>query len=233
MLMALRCALVVSEKGRRRRLLIQAIQQSGLYGQLCVARTLPQGIEFLRGDRFDTIFLGCEFDCEEVAEFSEALRATLVNEKSQCVLIVGEDGADLPSVAKYMVVGVHSFVCEPYSIQSVSESTDLARKVQDRGSRARLKAAAGIILQDALKEMYPEVQSTLAVDVNLWREIQHAYAHFKKLTGYSLTSPVVTKLQKLKPVERARRYARISEGLRHLLSSQITALRTMRKDAPP
>ena len=167
---------------------IKGFQVAAVPSKIEEARTLLQS-----EPPFHFVFIGGEFPETEAAAFiAEAKKKKLPSgDKTVFVLLLGS-ATDSDRVASNMMAGFHGFLCEPYSLESVTELTQLAGKVSEQHTVVRMKAATGILLSD-LRDEDPASKAE-PEGKNLWEKSQQSCKWYNSVTNDSLTQ-VMTKLK--------------------------------------
>ncbi|MFN8389931.1 MAG: hypothetical protein U0136_06550 [Bdellovibrionota bacterium] len=178
--------LLVTSKNQLRTSFRQLLANiEGLGSPLSVG-TMSQAKEQLAFERkFRFVFISNEFSDEDCAEFIAKARAGEdPEEKTVFVLIFSGQVQDPELVANRMIAGFHGFLCEPFTLESVTEMAALSAKVSQQQTLIRMKAATGILLSDVGDR--PSNQHP-AVPLDLLQESQDACTRYNEETNESIT----------------------------------------------
>src|SRR5262249_35099195 len=129
----------------------------------------------------------------------------------------GERTTDI--ISQNMLVGVHSFVSEPLSVESIEDATRVGNAVRLKASGVRMKAATGLMLAEILEES--EKGSGGSEKQNLWERVQNSCERFKELTGQSVTTSVVKDMEGLAPSKRLPRYGGVSKRVKAVFERKL------------
>jgi len=147
----------------------------------------------------DFLFVSNSFGLEEIAYFIECAKKSPASQKSAVILVCQTQEQTFAAVANLMVVGIHSFLSEPFSLESVEEAIELAASVRLQSSSTRMKAAAGITLAEILNSREGSDQKLRSSED---KEVNAVWNQYKRITGDSLSHLVVADLATLSPTKR-------------------------------
>ena len=217
--------LVVSPFFEQRVKLQRVLEQGLAFREVNSLHSLEEAMPALsKSPKLDFIFIPDTFDEKEIGEFISSAKKSRAAEHASFILLNRESTQDKDEIAHKMVLGFHGFLFEPYSEAAVEEVLSLSKKVYEKKSQARLRAATGLMLTDTIAEIEgisPDDDSR-----NTWDKVKHSCEQYKKLTGESLTLAVVGTLEKLSPSKRLPIYNGASTRVRSLLKDRLK--RTLR-----
>lgn len=147
-------ALVVHSEIENRMRLKQATASVTTFGKFLQAASLDEALKKLEGpDRADVVFLSDRMGMDAVPGFIKSAKALPSSQDAAYVLIV-KSGAEIGSmVAKSVLLGVDGFLCEPYSVESLTEITRLAAKVKKERYEAREEAAIKFLMTQITEQI--------------------------------------------------------------------------------
>ena len=207
--------LVVVADSESRSRLVQALAQLCDNCAVRSASSLERAFEYLaEADEFSLIILDREFPPLSVASFLEKSRNLQTAAAAAYILLYNSESFTRQDIAERMIVGVHGFLREPYTSEEVLQAVALAPKVKRQGTLIRMKAAAGVSLQEVLdgaRAAQPTGQSG-----GLWSELENVFERFKHLTGETMTTRMKA-LRQSPPTLRLEKYLQLRSWLRALI----------------
>jgi DNA-binding NarL/FixJ family response regulator len=213
--------MVVVPEHRRRALLVHAVEDTLERVQIFKTRSLGEAEGQLLAAKasISVIMISSDFGVKEVARFIESSRKLQAGRSATFVLLFSEDLAS-DTLAKYLLVGINSFLLEPYSGESISEALSLGSIVFDGGSVPRMRAATGLMLREIIQEVCdsPSEDSKYRKVDAMWNDVKSVCEEFKLVTGESMTTAVVTALENIPPTQRMLRCEQLVSGLLKMLS---------------
>ena len=155
------------------------------------------------------VFLSSEYSLASIIEFLEEARKSGPGKQASYLLVLLNDEIKTEEMARYMVVGFHSFLCEPYSLAKLKSAIQLADRVRADGSQARLQTAANIMLASVMHRTAPKDYQSIWDDghLNVACKVSQMYDYLRHVSGQSLRTPIVKELEPLSPLQRMRRFA--------------------------
>lgn len=174
----------------------------------------------------DFLFVSNSFGLEEIAYFIEYAKKSAAGAESACILVCQTEEQTFAAIANLMVVGIHSFLSEPFSLERVEEAVELAASVKLQSSVTRMKAAAGITLAEILNSR-PGRDESLKSN---WDEVDAVWAHYKRMTGNSLSNAVVGDFASISPTKRLPVAEEHSRKAKSVFESKLRENLQMMKD---
>ena len=217
-------ALIIDESMQLRSTMKQLAEHCGHFVEVEAVQNFEQArINLALGKNYSFIFVSTSFDSSYLAKFVEDARSFPGTSMSTIVAFgTGEDGT-VDAVASSMLVGVHGFMFDNFTVERLNEIIDLAGRAQAQGTHLRLKAATGLILSDILDNVSREQGIHPAEpgqkNHDLWDRVQNSFDVYKHLTGESLGTAVAINLQKIAPSKRVPEYRGVSQRVRGLLEN--------------
>lgn len=147
--------LIVDSDPEGRSRLKQAARAMSLFDQVLPVHNLRDAINELGPQsRWDIIFLADRLGDDAIIEFIEDARANHPRGKDCAYIIVIKGPNRLTTdVVTKVAKGVDGFLCEPYSAESLKDSSETAVKVKLNSCRARFKLALRVLLVGIVAEV--------------------------------------------------------------------------------
>jgi DNA-binding NarL/FixJ family response regulator len=124
------------------------------FAEVIQAATLNEAIYKLESEsRFDVVFISYKFNLEETKTFIEGAKKTKQGELAAFVLVLRTRDQDKSTIATGVMMGIDGFLFEPYSVDSLVEMTNLARKVRDERSAAKEKMATSLLVKEIIDQL--------------------------------------------------------------------------------
>ena len=122
------------------------------FGRVLQCSTLAEGKEKLSHEKYDVVFISCQFPQEETSVFIKGSKETANAQDAAFILILKTNEQEATSVAQNVLVGADGLLFEPYSVDSLVEITRVAAKVKGERAIAREMAAIKVILNDIMEQ---------------------------------------------------------------------------------
>lgn len=125
-----------------------------VFGAFFQASSLDEGMAKLNGaDRIDTIFVSERFSGDEILPFVKAAKNSKWGSESTFILLVQDKEKLKTCLAQNMVAGIDGFLCEPYSVESLTEIAQLATRLKKERSDAKEIAAIKFLMQQISEQI--------------------------------------------------------------------------------
>lgn len=171
---------------------------------------------YKQGHRYGTHVLADTLEHNDITAFIEKVKNSSKSHEEVFVLLMNAKDSQSLSVAHHMFGGIHGFLCEPFTGDSIAESMALARAVMKQRSSLRLRTAAGLMLNDIVEEFERSNGATQTPrEGDLWARVQNTCERYKALTGESISVAVVEPLKTDGSGDRA--YTGVSKRVRERL----------------
>ena len=109
-----------------------------VFGSFAQAASLNEGMNKLNGDeRIDTIFISEVHEDEELKNFIEAAKKTKWGDEATFILVIKDKEKLKTHMARCMMAGIDGFLCQPYSVESLTEIATLASRLRKERSEAK------------------------------------------------------------------------------------------------
>jgi response regulator RpfG family c-di-GMP phosphodiesterase len=171
----------------------------------------------------DFMFISDSFPEEETALFIENMKKTPAGKNCTYILTMSPESQSRTAVSNAMLVGIHGFLCQPYTLSSMEDITKLAQKVSCKNTEHRLYAATGLMLT-TVDEFSEQEQGKEGKNVkDLWEQIKESCETYKRVTGSSVRDLVEDSLQEEPPKEEEEEvgYDGPSERVRKMFNSRL------------
>ena len=151
-------ALVITPESSRRAHLKMAIHHDQLMGgntfaSVHAASSLPEALAKLQGElSYEIVLISDSYKRDDVAEFVSALHQSCP-QKFGIVYVLRCALQERTEIADLLLVGVDSCLCEPFSVETLREITELAAQVRKENAERKIISAAGLIVEAALDEI--------------------------------------------------------------------------------
>ena len=172
---------------------------------------------YKQGHRYGTHIFADSLEGGDITKFIDKVRALSKTHEEVFVMLLGSNDTKSLSVAHHMFGGIHGFLCEPFTGESIAESLALARAVVKQRSSLRLRTAAGLMLNDIVEEFERESGAISPREGDLWDRVQHTCDRYKALTGESISVAVVEPLKHNDTTDRIAGYTGVSKRVRERL----------------
>lgn len=114
--------------------------------------TPNEGLQRLKGgESVGVVFLSEDLGDKLVQQFVASAKTSKVGEDAAYVLVF-RGTRDGESLAKALLWGVHACLCEPYSVDRLTEILELARRIRHENEGARKKAALQMLVGRIVSE---------------------------------------------------------------------------------
>ena len=215
-----RRALIVCQYLELRLRLQRALELSPGFQDVTSVHNLEEAEELYRGGhRYGTHVFADSLEGTDITVFIDKVRALSKTHEEVFVVLLGANDTKSLSVAHHMFGGIHGFLCEPFTGESIAESLALAQAVVKQRSSLRLRTAAGLMLNDIVEEFERDSAGAAAKPPagDLWDRVQHTCDRYKALTGESISVAVVEPLKHNDTTDRIAGYTGVSKRVRERL----------------
>lgn len=127
---------------------VQMFKQTLLFNNLDEALNK---IEF--DDGGDIIFLSTRFPENDVSSFISRAKQTKRGQDSTFVMVLGAKDSQSPKLPEYMLLGIDGFLFEPYSVDGLLETANLAIRIKRERKETREKLAMTVMVKDIVKQI--------------------------------------------------------------------------------
>ena len=178
---------------------------------------------YAQGHRYGTHVLADSLEQHDISVFLEKVSKLSKTQDELFIVLLGANDAKSLSVAQHMFVGIHGFLCEPFTGESIAESIALARSVLKQRSSLRLRTAAGLMLNDIVEEFERSNAGAGAKPQtdDLWTRVQRTCDRYKALTGESISVAIVEPFQQNEASDRLTGYRGVSKRVRERLRTRF------------
>ena len=107
----------------------------------------------LGGDHWDVVFVSCHFDESEALSFVAQAKENQAGQDAAYILVLQAKEEGTAGLAQRLLQGVDGFLYEPYSINSLTEITQLAARVRKERREAREKIAMTLLVTDVMNQL--------------------------------------------------------------------------------
>ena len=222
-------ALIIEDSGTVRATLKQLAEHCGHFNEVDAARNFDDArVCVALGTIYSYIFISSSLDPSEAAQFVEDVRLFPGTAMSTIVAFGDKSDGTLDAVANGMLVGIHGFLFEAFTVERLNQIIEIAGKAQAQGTHLRLKAATGLILTEIMDNVSKsgdsgskDAQREPEPKGDLWDRVQNSFDVYKQLTGDSIGTAVAINLQKIAPSKRVPEYRGVSKRVRSLLESKF------------
>ena len=107
----------------------------------------------LGGDHWDVVFVSCHFDESEALSFVAQAKENQAGQDAAYILVLQAKEEGTAGLAQRLLQGVDGFLYEPYSINSLTEITQLAARVRKERREAREKIAMTLLVADIINQL--------------------------------------------------------------------------------
>jgi CheY-like chemotaxis protein len=147
-------ALVVHHDANARMLLKQATSSLHQFGKLFLFSSCAEAITKLKtGEHFGVIFLPSSLGKEEISEFIRRARGFPAAQDAAFVLIMGARDQAASTVATSMLQGVDGFLFQPYSVDALTQITEIASRVRLERARSRESVAMSLLVRNIMSQI--------------------------------------------------------------------------------
>lgn len=147
-------AMVVDPNAQSRMRLKQATVPVPTFAEVNLLGALPEASSRLNSDRpCDIVFLSYRFNLEEITKFIEESKKSKGGQDAAFVMVVQSGEQDNSMVSSFMMAGINGFLCEPYSVDSLVELTEIARRIRRERQLAREKLAVSLLMREIITQI--------------------------------------------------------------------------------
>ncbi len=145
---------IVDSDVERKLRLKQATTPVQLFKQTLLFNTLEEPIQKMEHDDFcDIVFLSTRFPESEVATFINKAKLTKRGQDSTFVMVLGAKESQSAKLPEYMLLGIDGFLFEPYSVDGLTETANLAMKIKKERRETRERLAMTVMVKDCIKQI--------------------------------------------------------------------------------
>lgn len=147
-------ALVLDKDSDSRMKLKSATSAVSSFGvvQLCA-----HSVDALRilGERneWDIILISAKLETGRITEFITQAKLTPGGRDAAYILVISASDQNSSAIATNILAGADSFLCEPYSVDSLQEISNLAATVKQQRIRERQEGAIRILVNDVIRTL--------------------------------------------------------------------------------
>lgn len=132
----------------------QATTPVQLFKQTLLFNNLEEALAKLDyEDGADIIFLSTRFPEADVASFIGRAKQSKRGQDSTFVMVLGAKDSQSPKLPEYMLLGIDGFLFEPYSVDGLIETANLAIKIKQERRETREKLAMTVMVKDVIKQI--------------------------------------------------------------------------------
>jgi response regulator RpfG family c-di-GMP phosphodiesterase len=132
----------------------QATTPVTLFKQTLLFNNLEEVIQKMQvDDGCDIIFISTRFPESDVASFVSRVKQSKSGQDSTFVMVLGAKESQSPKLPEYMLLGIDGFLFEPYSVDGLTETANLAIKIKRERKDAREKLAITVMVKDMIKQI--------------------------------------------------------------------------------
>jgi DNA-binding NarL/FixJ family response regulator len=148
--------IVVDPDANRRTQLKQACFGVPKLKRIDASKSLDEALRKLsvgEASDYTAIFISKRFKKEEIADFIKAAKETPRGQDSAYVLVLLPDDQESQVMSEGLLDGADSFLLEPFSVETLNKTADLAVEIKQKRQDLREKAAVNILIKDLLKHV--------------------------------------------------------------------------------
>ena len=145
-------ALVVDPDAHSRLRLKQATAPLYAFNEVVLLSELDAALWQLSGQHtFDVVFLSEKLTHKAISDFVKEAKAVPGGRDAAYIIILSKD--DEAQKAGALMLGVHTVLVEPFSVDSLMEITRLASEVKRENTLARERMALSLLIKDLMKHI--------------------------------------------------------------------------------
>jgi response regulator RpfG family c-di-GMP phosphodiesterase len=145
---------IVDSDVEKKMRLKQATTPVTLFKQTLLFNNLEEALSKLDlDDGGDIIFLSTRFPESDVASFISRAKQTKRGSDSTFVMMLGAKDYQSPKLPEYMLLGIDGFLFEPYSVDGLTDTANLAIKIKQERRETREKLAITVLVKDVMKQI--------------------------------------------------------------------------------
>lgn len=147
-------ALIVDPDIEARMRLKQATSVTPLFSSVHQFSNLRDALSSVReSEHCDITFISKRLSGEDIQAFIQEARKTRAGGLSAYVLLLDERHRESTAIASMMVHGLDGFLFEPYSVEHLTDITELATRVHTEQLQARTKVAVKLLLNNIIEQL--------------------------------------------------------------------------------
>lgn len=144
-------ALIVDNAAASRSYLWEAVLADPHFRNVTASKALDEAQAMFLGQfETDVVLISSSFDIERMKLFIESIRQTEGGREAAMVAIVRPTEQENASLGRLLALGVDGFILTPFSVHSVGEVAEIAKRVKREFDRRRKRAAARLLSVDLL-----------------------------------------------------------------------------------
>lgn len=145
---------IVDSDVERKLRLKQATTPVSMFRQTLLFNTLYETLSRLEtDDGGDIIFLSTRFPEKDISDFISRAKQSKRGQDSTFVMVLAVKEQQSPKLPEYMLLGIDGFLFEPYSVDGLLETANLAIKIKRERKEAREKLAMTVMVKDVIKQI--------------------------------------------------------------------------------
>lgn len=145
---------VIDESNDRRMRLKAATSSAGIFGDVTLCRDFRVGLDKLKEGRDRVIvFVASGVSETSITTFTKKAKETAKGRDSAYILILDSSSSSNAAIAGSVLEGVDGVLLEPFSVESLLETTKVASTIYLQRRREREESAISCIIQNVLKNV--------------------------------------------------------------------------------
>ena len=122
------------------------------FNKIDTCPTIEQALDLLDREKCDVVFIG-ELTNDEIQDFLKQGKKTRYGRLSAYVFLKKERPQTKTDAAAQMAAGADSVLYEPYSVDSVTETTKIADQIREAEEQKKRETALALILNETVKSV--------------------------------------------------------------------------------
>ena len=146
--------LIVEGDTQVRHRLRTACSPVALFGAFHNAKDIANGLELLKGEvNIDIIFISQSYSLNEVSSFIATAKKTAQGEKFAFIALTKMGEGSITSAAQGMLVGIDAYLPQPYSVDALTEITQLAAKMREIYAETKVRLSITRIVEEVIGQL--------------------------------------------------------------------------------
>lgn len=147
-------ALLVDSDLQGRSKLKEAAMADYHFKKVTPLNTLDDALNFINdGQVCDVCFIKSVYEQDEIDAFMEDAKKTTIGQECAYIMVLNAQGQTEGNASQNLMGGMHGFLMEPFSVDSMTEISRIAARVKKEAQEARVMAAVKITLSGVAEQI--------------------------------------------------------------------------------
>lgn len=145
---------IVDSDAEKKMRLKAAATPVALFHRIVLFHNLQEALNKIEVDGdCDIVFLSSRFEEKEISDFIAEVKHSPNGSDATFVLVLGLAGTQNQKLPEYMLLGIDGFLFEPYSVEGLTDTANLALKLRKERQGSRERLAIAVLVKDIMKQV--------------------------------------------------------------------------------